>query len=429
MAKTSQPTGRPAASPPFLPRTVILAVVAVLSFFVARLGTLSVVPEVGGSIVWPLSGLALGILVLSPRHDWPMTLAAIYVPTLAADLVAGFAWRASVAFTLVDATETTLAAWLLVRLLGTPIRLTRLREVVALVAVAAILSNGVTSLMGAAVVTVAFGLPFWKTWLAWWLASGAGMLLVAPLILGWSWAAAELKRLRLQSLAEALVLLAALGLLAVWIFRTDPRTATFLLPLPYIAYPFLFWAAVRFGPFGAAAASLVLSAVALLYTLHGTGPFALTARSTTEQVLALQAFLNVAILAALVPAAVISERRRAEDETARAHRRFRTIFENAGDAILLIDADSIIDCNPRAEALYGLPREALLQRKPGELSPPTQPDGRLSREVAVECVQAALSGAPQYYEWTHHGRRPARRGDDARTPGRAARRLRDTGRE
>jgi PAS domain-containing protein len=37
--------------------------------------------------------------------------------------------------------------------------------------------------------------------------------------------------------------------------------------------------------------------------------------------------------------------------------KYRALFENAGDAVLLFNGDTIIDCNPMAEKIFALSRE------------------------------------------------------------------------
>ncbi len=80
---------------------------------------------------------------------------------------------------------------------------------------------------------------------------------------------------------------------------------------------------------------------------------------------------------------------------------YRTLVENAPEAIVVVDADtrSLVDCNENALRLFALDRENLLQRAPRELSPPMQPDGRSSELVSDEWVEKALAGAIPFFEW------------------------------
>ena len=83
--------------------------------------------------------------------------------------------------------------------------------------------------------------------------------------------------------------------------------------------------------------------------------------------------------------------------------RYRTLFEHAPEALVVLDADAghFVEVNAKAETLFGLNRSVLCQRNPASLSPPTQPDGRSSEESAREKVQRALEGQTPRFEWTH----------------------------
>jgi signal transduction histidine kinase len=80
--------------------------------------------------------------------------------------------------------------------------------------------------------------------------------------------------------------------------------------VPYIVFPILIWAALRFGPPGAATAVAIVSSLTVWNTAHGSGPF--TRSSITHSVLASQLFVAVAALTSLVLAAVTAERSASE---------------------------------------------------------------------------------------------------------------------
>lgn len=81
--------------------------------------------------------------------------------------------------------------------------------------------------------------------------------------------------------------------------------------------------------------------------------------------------------------------------------RYKALFENANDAILLMTKDCFVDCNRRALELFACDREGIIGKTLFDLSPPFQPDGNDSTRKALEKIGLALSGMPQTFEWKH----------------------------
>jgi PAS domain S-box-containing protein len=100
----------------------------------------------------------------------------------------------------------------------------------------------------------------------------------------------------------------------------------------------------------------------------------------------------------------ISQRKQAEEAVRDSEKRYRTLFESAGDAILIVEAADpdmrVVECNTRTLELFGGRRDQIVDASPLTLSAPRQPDGRSPADRLREIVPLALAGKPQYVEWT-----------------------------
>ncbi|GAB4467369.1 MAG: hypothetical protein OHK0037_24100 [Elainellaceae cyanobacterium] len=81
---------------------------------------------------------------------------------------------------------------------------------------------------------------------------------------------------------------------------------------------------------------------------------------------------------------------------------FRQLFDRSADAILLLDGEVIIDCNPAAIALLGCTDKTQVRSLHlSMLSPAVQPDGRPSFDKANEMIAIALQRGGHRFEWMH----------------------------
>jgi PAS domain S-box-containing protein len=85
-----------------------------------------------------------------------------------------------------------------------------------------------------------------------------------------------------------------------------------------------------------------------------------------------------------------------------AEQRFRNLFDYASEAIVVLDVDSgkFIDANHKAEQIFGLDKDTLLEMGPFALSPATQPSGP-SSEQGEERISEAIKGHNPIFEWWH----------------------------
>lgn len=98
----------------------------------------------------------------------------------------------------------------------------------------------------------------------------------------------------------------------------------------------------------------------------------------------------------------VNARKQLEFELHHSETRYRNLFESTLDAILIIDAEQIIDCNPSAVKIFGASSiQTLLGRHPSELSPAFQANGEESLVTANRLIEQAYSQGEQHFEWLH----------------------------
>src|SRR5215216_1374328 len=164
-----------------------IAIVALAYILVARIGLQ--LDAVGGfaTLVWPASGIALAALLLLGFRLWP----AVAIGAFAVNYSTGAPLFAALGIAAGNTAEAIVGAYLVTRVPGFRKSLDRVRDMVAMIILAAGLSTlvaatvGVTTLVAAKVIASS---SYGETWKAWWVGDAIGDLLVAPLILVWaSW--------------------------------------------------------------------------------------------------------------------------------------------------------------------------------------------------------------------------------------------------
>jgi len=99
----------------------------------------------------------------------------------------------------------------------------------------------------------------------------------------------------------------------------------------------------------------------------------------------------------------ITNEKIAEDKLKESQQKYFTLFTHASDAILIIEDNDrvLVDCNEKAEEIFGYTRDELLGLDQLLLSPDTQPDGALSAEKRKDVIDEARNGNKLTVEWKY----------------------------
>ena len=278
-----------------------LAVVTAAYFGAAKAGLQFAFANQSVTAVWPPTGLALAAVLIWGYRMWP----AVFLGAFLANITtAGPATSV-----LGIATGNTLEAVVGVALLrrtGFKPSLERVQDVLSLVLCAGILSTTVSATIGVISLGSADLVPHGQTlftWRVWWSGDLGGDLVVAAAVL----VLASRPRLERRPWiwAEGAALLAVLVALTILTFSTG---ASFF----YIAFPLVSWIALRFRQVGTVIAGLIISGISIWFTARGQGPF--QGGSQDAELLRSQTFVGVVTITGLVTAALVTGRRRAQQQ-------------------------------------------------------------------------------------------------------------------
>jgi signal transduction histidine kinase len=256
--------------------------------------------------VWPPTGIALAALILRGTQLWPAVALAAFAVNLTNPIPI---WGAAIIAT-GNTLEALVGASLLRRFSFNP-RMARLRDVLLLVGVAALLSTLISATFGVATAALT-NLPRTESypafWAVWWVGDAMGALLITPLICVWA-RPVRLSRRPLRWL-ESLLLAIALSLVSMMVFRRlSGIRAVEVVRGTYAIVPLLIWTALRFEQRGITAALLLVAMVAVTATASPGSYFA--ARTAHERLLMTDCYMAVTALSMLTLVAALAERRAA----------------------------------------------------------------------------------------------------------------------
>ncbi len=285
--------------------SVTIAVTAAIYVIAAKFGFTMAFTAAQVTLVWPPTGFALAAMLLYGHVARPVVI-GIFAGAFLANATAQEPLAVAVCIAAGNTLEGVVGAYLVRRFTGFGHTLDRLRHALGLVVFGALFSTTISATIGVTSLCIGAVQPwanFGSLWWTWWLGDAAGALLIAPALLT---IGASVRLWRERRLAEATALTLGLLTISVAVFAGLFSGSGRHYPLEYTVFPFLIWAAIRFGVPGAAMANVIVAGIAIAGTVHGLGPFG--AGQLGERLMLLQIFTGTVAGTGLLLGAAVSER-------------------------------------------------------------------------------------------------------------------------
>jgi signal transduction histidine kinase len=241
------------------------------------------------------------------------------------------------------------------------------------------------------------------TWLHWIASDLAGIVSVAPLVIG---IAAALRRPPARREAiESLVALAVLGVMSGVVVSLPLELWNTVVPAALV-FPILLWLAARSQPVFSAAGAFIVSMSVALTAIYGLGHFGDSGLSIGARVLQTQAIILGVTIGTAVLAALFAERREAESRLIRTN---MVLERERNNRLMSLEAMAASIAHEMKQPLTAIAGNsaaviALLQ----QASPDLDEIREAERDISTDAHRAGhvLDGIRALFQKIDHGRQP-----------------------
>ena len=302
------------------------------------------------SAIWPPTGIALASILIFGYRVIP----AIFLGAFVVNITTAGTVATSLAIAFGNTLEGIVGAYLVNKFANGAHAFSTVLDIFKFIFLAAILSTTVSANIGTITLLIGHLLTwqnFFPVWLTWWLGDVTGNLIIAPLIL--VWATSSRMHFYFRETIHILLAFFVLNLIS-WIIFSGT------LPYVYLCIPVAIWIAFWFGRRGASISTIFVASTAITYTIHGIGPFA-NSHTPNQSLLLVQLFIGILSITSITFASLVHALRKGESTLASQEARFKAIIEKSFDAVVLIDAASIIHyASPSVKQVLGYEPEELI---------------------------------------------------------------------
>ena len=261
----------------------------------------------GWTLVWPLNGVNVALLLMRPRSAWPWMLLGMELGTGIGECLDDNTLYMATCLRICSGIEVLISALLLPpfsaldRWLRTPGIFTRFFT-------ALVLGPGISGVIAAVLFFAATGQPFWSGFDAWAGADAVGMAATIPLTLA-------LRSPQMQNLFQRAALPRTLGVLVLAFAGAEVIFSVSRISLIFLLYPLLLLVDSLLAFAGSAVAVVGVLLISVYFTTDGLGPFGVwNADHPMSRDVAFQLYFGFHLVALFPASIMFMERRRMAEE-------------------------------------------------------------------------------------------------------------------
>jgi diguanylate cyclase (GGDEF)-like protein len=275
----------------------------------------------GVATIWLSNGLVFGLLITQPRRRWLAYFILGLTADTLADMVYGDPFRVAIGVSLANSLEVINSTLLLTLWFRSPLDLSKRRSLVGFLLISVLGATAVTSALGAWWTLVMLPGPvWWEMFRTWYLGDMLGMAVLAPLII-MAQRPAFFSLFDRRHLPHTLLVLSAPVIVTALVFTHSQD------PLIFFMFPAFLLVAFRLGLPGTVVTILMVTLMAIGFTVKGHGPLMLIAgeHMLLHRIVIAQIFAAVAIFTMFPVAALLEEKDCLKDSLTASEVRYRKL--------------------------------------------------------------------------------------------------------
>lgn len=345
------------------------------------------------NLIWVANGVLLTHLLLAPRWRWSSYVIVGFAGMTLGSALIGEPWRINLLYNVLNLIEVLTAALLLRRKSTQLPRFTDRKYLVRFVAFAVLAGPTTAGALLALVMAVWKHLAPLTILLDWVIGNGLGNAIVIPIFV----AIFERRSRNFASLRTHWQYPLLLALVTAAAFSQDR------MPLFILIFPILVLLLMRLGLSWAALATLFIAASASWYSIHGTGPFALSGSPYSGHAsIQLQFFVACCLFMIYLVSVILEDRDATQSRLMEITSLHSIVTDNSRDLILLADLEGRCTfVSPSVEVMSGWKPEELINQ---ELATQAHPGDQEKLQHAIRQIRnGAESGIIEYRTQKRNG--------------------------